>query len=129
VNILTSKKTPKALQVASTRELENGQSKKFIIQRPDRKTEAFLIKTNDRYYAYLNLCRHWTVGLDFDDNDFFSDGSEWIVCKNHGALYHPVTGQCESGPCGGASLYRVPIVEKNGFLYADLAKINWGEEA
>ena len=122
------KKIPKLLKIASINDLENGQSKKFIIQRPDRQTEAFLIKVQNVHYAYLNLCRHWTVGLDFDDNDFFSEGSQWIVCKNHGALYNPATGQCESGPCGGASLYRVPLVEKTGFLYADVAKIVWGEE-
>jgi nitrite reductase/ring-hydroxylating ferredoxin subunit len=125
---LAPEKKTKLLKIVAINGLENGQSKKFLVQRPDRKTEAFLIKVQDRYYAYLNLCRHWTVGLDFDDNDFFSEGSEWIVCKNHGALYSPETGQCESGPCGGASLYRVPIVEKEGFLYADVAKIDWGED-
>ncbi len=118
----------KLLKIGSVHDLKNGQSKKFILQRPDRKTEAFLIKIKNNYHAYLNLCRHWTVGLDFDDNDFFSEDSEWIVCKNHGALYHPVTGQCESGPCGGASLYQVPILEKDGFLYAEIEKIDWGEE-
>jgi nitrite reductase/ring-hydroxylating ferredoxin subunit len=117
----------KLVKIAAVGDLGNGESKKFLLRRPDRKTEAFLIKTRDKYYAYLNLCRHWTVGLDFDDNDFFSEGSEWIVCKNHGALYNPATGQCESGPCGGASLYPIPIVEKAGYLYADVAKVDWGE--
>lgn len=124
---MTPKKSPKLLKIASIKELKNGQSKKFILQRSDRKTKAFLIKINDDYHAYLNLCRHWTVGLDFDDNDFFSEDSQWIICKNHGALYNPSTGQCESGPCGGVSLYRVPLVEKDGFLYADVMKIDWGD--
>jgi len=83
---LAPEKKTKLLKIVAINGLENGQSKKFLVQRPDRKTEAFLIKVQDRYYAYLNLCRHWTVGLDFDDNDFFSEGSEWIVCKNRGAL-------------------------------------------
>ena len=90
-------------------------------------TEAFVIKKDGKVHAYLNLCRHWSVGLDFDDNDFFSEGTEWLVCKNHGALYHPVTGRCESGPCGGASLYRVPLIEREGALYAEVGKIDWGE--
>ena len=115
------------LKIGAVGELGNGQSKKFVIQRPDRETEAVLIKINGQHHAYLNLCRHWMVGLDFDDNDFFSEGGEWLVCKNHGALYNPVTGVCESGPCGGASLYSVPLVEKDGFLYADVQTMDWGE--
>lgn len=117
----------RTLKIASVGELKNGESKKFIIHRKDRTTEAFLIKTNDRVYAYLNLCRHWTVGLDFDDNEFFSEDREWIVCKNHGALYNPVTGECASGPCGGAGLYPVPLFEKDDFVYADVAQVNWGD--
>jgi len=117
----------KQLKIVAVGELGEGESKKFNIPRSDRVTEALLIRKNDQYFAYLNLCRHWTVGLDFDDNDFFSEGKEWLVCKNHGAIYNPTTGVCESGPCGGASLYRVPLIEKEGFLYADVAKIDWGD--
>lgn len=117
----------KLLKIASHNELKNGQSKKFVIKRPDRETEAFLVKSNGRYFAYLNLCRHWMVGLDFDDNEFFSEDGEWLVCKNHGALYRPETGACEGGPCGGASLYQVPLVEKEGLIYADVAKVDWGD--
>jgi nitrite reductase/ring-hydroxylating ferredoxin subunit len=62
-----------------------------------------------------------------DDNDFFSPDGEWLVCKNHGAVYDPATGGCASGPCGGASLYRVPLVEKEGILYAEWEGIEWGE--
>lgn len=121
------KQTDKLLKIAAITELKNGESIKFEVRRPDRLTEAFLIKVNDCFHAYLNLCRHWTVGLDFDDNDFFSEDGEWLVCKNHGAVYSPVTGECESGPCGGASLYRVPLVEKEGVLYADIGLIDWGD--
>ncbi len=121
------KRTPKLLKVAELGELKNGQSKKFNLKRPDRETEAFLIKKDGKFYAYLNLCRHWTVGLDFDDNEFFSEDGEWLVCKNHGAIYNPVSGECASGPCGGAALYPVPLVEKAGAIYAALDKVDWGD--
>jgi nitrite reductase/ring-hydroxylating ferredoxin subunit len=121
------KKSTQLLKIVAADELKNGESKKFVIHRLDLATESFLIKKENRFYAYLNLCRHWTVGLDFDDNDFFSEDGEWIVCKNHGALYNPMSGECMSGPCGGAALYRVPLVEKNGFIYADLDGIDWGD--
>ncbi|HVZ82024.1 MAG TPA: Rieske 2Fe-2S domain-containing protein [bacterium] len=119
--------TPKPLKIVEASGLKEGRTVKFIIQRPDRETEAFVFRKNGKILAYLNLCRHWTVGLDFDDNEFFSPDGEWLVCKNHGAIYHPQTGRCESGPCGGASLYPVPIIEKDGFLFADVGKIDWGD--
>ena len=32
-----------------------------------------------------------------------------IVCRNHGALFHPQTGFCEWGPCTGHSLERFEL--------------------
>jgi len=124
---MAHKKQPKLLKIALVADLKNGESIKFIVERPDRSTEAFLVKSKGQFHAYLNLCRHWTVGLDFDDNEFFSQDREWLVCKNHGAVYDPSTGECAGGPCGGAALYRVPIVEKEGVLYADVEKVDWGD--
>jgi nitrite reductase/ring-hydroxylating ferredoxin subunit len=124
---MASKKTPKFLKIAPAGEIREGQSVKFAIPRKDRITEAFVVKKDGKFFSYLNLCRHWSVGLDFDDNDFFSEDKAWLVCKNHGAIYEPATGICQGGPCGGAALYRVPIVEKEGILYADVPKIDWGE--
>lgn len=117
----------KLLKIVASDELKEGQSIKFEVTRKDRKTEAFAVKKNGKYYSYLNLCRHWSVGLDFDDNDFFSEDKQFLICKNHGALYDPISGVCQGGPCGGVGLYRVPIIEKDGVLYADLPNIDWGE--
>ncbi len=120
-------KRPGLLKIAMAGELKEGESKKFLVKRPDRETEAFLIRKAGKHFAYLNLCRHWTVGLDFEDNDFFSEDKEWLVCKNHGAIYDPTSGECASGPCGGAALYRVPLFEKEGALYALVNQIDWGD--
>ncbi len=124
---MSPKKNVKLQKILYEGELPEGNSKKFLVKLEDRVTEAFVFRKGDQYHAYLNLCRHWTVGLDFDDNDFFSEDKEWLICKNHGAIYHPTTGICEGGPCGGAALYRVPLIEKKGAIYADLKKIDWGD--
>ena len=121
------KTSPKLLKIVASADLKKGRSVKFVVPRGERRTEAFLIQCEGEYRAYLNLCRHWTVGLDFDDNDFFSEDGEWLVCKNHGALYRPETGECASGPCNGAALYRVPVLEKGGFIWAKLDEIDWGD--
>jgi nitrite reductase/ring-hydroxylating ferredoxin subunit len=115
------------IRIAPTKNFKEGKTFKFKIKREDRVTEAFAFRRQGCYYGYLNLCRHWTVGLDFDDNDFFSEDGGFLVCKNHGAVYEPETGKCQGGPCGGAALYQVPLIEKDGVLYAEPLKVNWGE--
>ena len=124
---MSPKKSVTPLKIVPLKDIKEGQSLKFSIPRKDRKTEAFLIKKDGKFYSYLNMCRHWTVGLDFDDNEFFSEDKVFLVCKNHGALYEPETGACQGGPCNGAGLYKVPLIEKAGFLYADVANVDWGE--
>ncbi len=113
--------------IAKAKDFRNGKTFKFKLKRPDRVTEAFAFKRGESYFAYLNLCRHWSVGLDYDDNDFFSEDGKFLVCKNHGAVYDPLTGACGGGPCGGAALYKVPVVELDGMIYADSVNVSWGE--
>ena len=114
-------------KIALLDELKDGQTKKFLIRRPDRVTEAFLIRRGKDYHAYLNLCRHWMVGLDYDDNDFLTEDGNWVVCKSHGALYKTETGECESGPCNGAALYRVPLEQDPLAIWALVDQIDWGD--
>jgi nitrite reductase/ring-hydroxylating ferredoxin subunit len=49
------------------------------------------------------------VDLDYGVGDFYDGELDRIVCKNHGALFHPQTGFCEWGPCTGHSLERFEI--------------------
>ena len=122
-----ARRRPSRVKIARIDELKDGQTKKFKIRRADRVTEAFLIRKGGEYYAYLNLCRHWMVGLDYDDNDFLSEDGAWVVCKSHGAIYRPETGECESGPCNGAALYRVPVEQDRAAVWALLDKVDWGD--
>ena len=38
-------------------------------------------------------------------------------CQTHGAIYEPDTGLCVRGPCAGASLFALEIVEENGVVW------------
>ena len=57
----------------------------------------------------MNECPHWAVDLDLGDGDFFDTNIQRIYCKNHGALFHPQTGMCETGPCLGRELTRFEV--------------------
>jgi nitrite reductase/ring-hydroxylating ferredoxin subunit len=63
--------------------------------------------------AYANVCRHQDVPLDLGTGEPMTDDGRHLFCLRHGALYQPSTGRCTSGPCEGATLFRMPV-EENG---------------
>ena len=77
-----------------------------------------LINSSGSYHAYVNVCRHVPISLDWVDNQFFTRDKRFLVCSNHGALYSPGTGECVWGPPVGESLIPVPIEVKDGAIFA-----------
>ena len=49
--------------------------------------------------------------------EFFDLESKWLICATHGAHYDPKTGDCQSGPCNGAGLTALSIIEEAGGIY------------
>ena len=93
---------------------------KFELRSGKEKAEAFLLRRRGKFYAYLNRCRHVPLPLDFGDNDFLTEDGKLILCRNHGAVYKPETGECLAGPCAGLALQAVALrVEKGGVYCAD----------
>jgi nitrite reductase/ring-hydroxylating ferredoxin subunit len=78
---------------------------------------AFAVKFNDQIFAYLNICGHIAVQLDFKEGDFFDDEGENLVCATHGAQYAPDTGKCLGGPCYGVGLDPVDVIVEADMLY------------
>ncbi len=86
-----------------------GKTQTFPVERKGQQAQGFAIRHEGGYAAYLNQCRHWPVPLDIGDEDFFHPRLGRIVCKSHGAVYHPGTGVCEAGPCVRAELESYPV--------------------
>ncbi|KPQ27498.1 MAG: Ferredoxin subunit [Marinobacter excellens HL-55] len=51
--------------------------------------------------AYLNLCPHLGVELNWMPGQFMDADNLFIQCATHGALFKPGTGECIAGPCQG----------------------------
>lgn len=94
--------------------LVHGQSLRFSFQRGGRSEEGFVLRWGDTLYAFANLCPHWSVDLDYGTGEFYDPELDRIVCRNHGALFHPQTGFCEWGPCSGFSLQRFELTTEGG---------------
>jgi len=107
------------VKIAEVNDLAECATKKFSFTRGDRTQEGFVARFNGKLYAYENTCRHLPVTLDYGDNRFFDTKGEALMCQTHGAVYEPDTGLCTRGPCAGASLHPLKIVEEDGVLWFD----------
>ncbi len=110
----------KTILIGTVQEIQKSRSKKFMFKENRIETEGFAIFYKGQFHAYVNRCKHVTLPLDFGDNDFFTDDHKFLLCKNHGALYEPATGECVAGPCIGAFLDPLPTEVKTNNLYCHI---------
>lgn len=97
------------LVLSSVPPLAEGETWTFELDLHGRRREAFLLRYGGALRAFLNECPHWAVELDLGDGHFFDVALERIYCKNHGALFAPTTGGCETGPCLGRALTQFTV--------------------
>lgn len=103
---------PQSIRVDGAGRLAHGQSQRFAFKRSQLAEEGFVLRWGDGLYAFANSCPHWSVDLDYGMGDFYDAALDRVVCKNHGALFHPQTGYCEWGPCTGHSLERFELASE-----------------
>jgi nitrite reductase/ring-hydroxylating ferredoxin subunit len=79
-----------------------------------RPAPAFVVRYGGAVYAYLNVCAHRWIELDWERGKFFDMTGHWLICSTHGATYDPATGRCVGGPCRGDRLTALPVAEQDG---------------
>lgn len=100
---------PAEVRVPQGAQLAHGETQVFEVEYAGEQKEAFLLSYDGKCFAYLNECPHWTVELDLGDGHLYDPELDRIYCKNHGAIFFPQTGECESGPCMGRSLVALRV--------------------
>jgi nitrite reductase/ring-hydroxylating ferredoxin subunit len=98
----------------------NGSTVKFEYHKETVTQSGFVIFFEGKYHAYLNQCMHMPIELDYKPNEFMDDQKEWIVCSTHGAIYHPASGECISGPCRGEKLQKLNVIELKDVLWIEI---------
>ena len=89
----------------------------------DAKTvELFVVRRNNRYFAYFNHCPHTGVNLNWQPDQFFDFENRFIQCATHGALFQVEDGLCIRGPCAGAKLQSIPVNINNDRIEVTLNK-------
>jgi len=105
------------IRIAAVDEVEEGKTLKFPFKRKEQPMEGFVGRFNGTLFAYENTCRHIPISLDYGDNRFFTNQGDALMCQTHGAVYEPDTGLCTRGPCAGASLFPLEVMEEDGVLW------------
>lgn len=106
------------LRILASGDLAEGASAKFLLPCGGREIECFVVRHGGRLHAFVNQCRHVPMTMDWVENQFFTEEGDFLLCPTHGALYLPDTGECVAGPACGKSLFRVPLVERDGSVFA-----------
>jgi len=113
--------TENRVVLCSLDELEDGSSRGFRLQSPDRDA-IFLVRRGDKIRAYQNWCPHQGATLPWKKDAYLNADKDRIVCFAHGAEFDIDTGQCVSGAALGQCLRPVEIIiDEQGLILACLA--------
>ena len=80
---------------------------------------AFVVRHQGRVRAWINRCPHRGTRLDWEPGEFFEEAGSHLVCASHGAVFQPHDGLCIGGPCRGARLQAVPVIEEGGQIWLE----------
>ncbi|NHO66500.1 Rieske (2Fe-2S) protein [Aestuariicella hydrocarbonica] len=96
-------------------DLSNHQSKGFSLN----EQPIFVIRQNQKVYAYRNRCPHLGIQLEWLPDKFLDIDGDLIQCATHGALFSIDDGYCVSGPCGGQSLQALAVDIREGEVWVE----------
>ena len=86
-----------------------------LVKIPDNPDNLSVIvyRRENQIYAWLNLCPHEGRKLNNDPDYLLNKKNNLLECMHHQALFDPITGGCEMGPCKGEKLLKYEVEELN----------------
>ena len=107
---------------------DSGLAVSFDVLFEGETCRAFAVRVNGEVQAYLNRCSHIAMEMDYQQDRFFDESGQWLMCSTHGASYDPLSGECVGGPCRGG-LTKIALSESNGLVHwhtaHHLQPLNW----
>jgi len=73
--------------------------------------------------GFVNKCPHMGLPLETFPDRFLNAAGDRLICSAHGARFD-AGGACVSGPCQGASLYRLDLRLEGGMIILPPQKPN-----
>lgn len=97
-------------------ELENPGSRGFVMLREGEEEEIFVVRDGDEAFAYVNVCPHRFLPMNWKPDVFLNYQKTRILCVVHAATFDLRDGSCLGGPCPGQSLEKIPLHIENGVV-------------
>jgi nitrite reductase/ring-hydroxylating ferredoxin subunit len=96
---------------------DGGLGVRFPVSMRGRDDTGFVVRYRGAVHGYLNRCAHAAIELDWDKGQFFERSGLYLMCATHGAVYDPENGKCAGGPCRGAGLRPLVVIEEDGQVW------------
>ncbi len=97
-------------------DIPDRDSRAFTITSNNEEREIFAVRLGNEVFAYVNVCPHRQMALNWKPDVFLAYDKSRIVCTMHAATFDIRQGHCLTGPCPGQSLESVPIVIEDGIV-------------
>ena len=97
-------------------DIPDRDSRAFTITSNDVEREIFAVRLGNEVFAYVNVCPHRQMALNWKPDVFLAYDKSRILCTMHAATFDIRQGHCVGGPCPGQSLESVPIVIEDGIV-------------
>lgn len=97
-------------------ELENPGSRGFIMLRDGEEEEIFIVRDGTDAFAYVNVCPHRFLPLNWKPDVFLNFQKTRILCVVHAATFDLRDGSCLGGPCPGQGLETIPLQIEDGVI-------------
>lgn len=96
--------------------IPEGGAREVFVGPPDDALHVVLFKRGGRVFVYRNRCPHFLLPLNAGPGRFilFKDGL--VMCAWHSAVFRIEDGAGIDGPCMGAGLEPLPVIERDGML-------------
>lgn len=95
-------------------EIADRSGRGFTVTIDGAETAIVVVRMGSAVRAFVNLCPHLGMNLDWQPDAFFDFERRHILCGMHGALFRIGDGVCVYGPCIGRALTPVAIEVRDG---------------
>ena len=97
-------------------DIPDRDSRAFTVALSGEAREIFAVRLGNEVFAYVNVCPHRQMPLNWKPDVFLAYDKSRIVCTMHAATFDIRQGHCLTGPCPGQSLESGPVVIVDGIV-------------
>ena len=104
-------------------DLDATGAKEVVVARDGKPLRLVVVKHGAELRAYVNLCPHARMRLDWKPDQFLDRSGQFLFCANHVAYFDLDTGACLRGPPKGKRLTPVTIICRDDTILTDPAAL------